>query len=76
MTKNEFIARARIVEYREIKRTRAPNERLVLSAVTREDECFLVRSGSRLQFWITRRGGLMSVNQSANSCFCVTVAAG
>lgn len=67
----EFINRAKKVEFADIARSEKPIERTTLKHVQPSDKCYLVRAGSKLQFWITRDGYLLSVNTSMRSPFCV-----
>ena len=67
----DFINRAKKVEFADIARSAKPIERTTLKHVRPTDKCYLVKTGSKLQFWITRDDCLLSVNVSQRSPFCV-----
>ena len=67
----DFINRAKKVEFADIARSAKPIERTTLKHVRHTDKCYLVKTGSKLQFWITRDDCLLSVNVSPRSPFCV-----
>jgi hypothetical protein len=67
----DFISRAQKVEFADIARSAKPIERTTLKHVRATDKCYLVKAGSKLQFWITRDDCLLSVNTSMHSPFCV-----
>lgn len=67
----DFINRAKKVEFADIARSAKPIERTTLKHVRPTDKCYLVKAGSKLQFWITRDDCLLSVNVSLRSPFCV-----
>ena len=71
MKSMDFINRAKKVEFADIARSAKPIERTTLKHVRPSDKCYLVRAGSKLQFWITRDDRLLSVNVCLNSPFCV-----
>lgn len=67
----DFINKAKKVEFADIARSAKPIERTTLKHVRPTDKCYLVKAGSKLQFWITRDDYLLSVNVSLRSPFCV-----
>ena len=67
----DFINKAKTVEFADIARSAKPIERTTLKHVRPSDKCYLVKAGSKLQFWITRDDCLLSVNVSLHSPFCV-----
>ena len=71
MKSMDFINRAKKVEFADIARSAKPIKRTTLKHVRPSDKCYLVKAGSKLQFWITRDGCLLSVNISLHSPFCV-----
>lgn len=71
MKSMDFINRAKKVEFADIARSAKPIERTTLKHVRPTDKCYLVKAGSKLQFWITRDDCLLSVNVSLHSPFCV-----
>ncbi|KYL34907.1 hypothetical protein A2I98_08755 [Pseudoalteromonas agarivorans] len=71
MKSMDFIKNAKRVEFADIARSAKPIERTTLTQVWPNDKCYLVKAGSKLQFWITRNDCLLSVNVSLNSPFCV-----
>lgn len=76
MKSMDFIGKTKKVEFADIARSAKPIERTTLKHVLTSDKCYLVKAGSRLQFWITRNDYLLSVNVSLNSPFCVCTDAG
>lgn len=71
MKSMDFINRAKKVEFADIARSAKPIERTILKLVRPSDKCYLVKTGSKFQFWITRDDCLLSVNVSLYSPFCV-----
>ncbi|HAU27194.1 MAG: hypothetical protein CL602_10090 [Alteromonas sp.] len=67
----DFIKRAKKVEFADIARSAKPIEQTTLKHVRPTDKCYVVKAGSKLQFWITRDDYLLSVNVSLHSPFCV-----
>ncbi len=71
MKSMDFIKNAKRVEFAGIASSAKPIERTTLKHVRTSDKCYLVKAGSKLQFWITRDDCLLSVNVSLHSPFCV-----
>ena len=67
----DFVQRAKKVDFSDVARSVKPIARTTLKSVRATDKCYLVKSGSKLQFWITRDDCLLSVNTSMHSPFCV-----
>ncbi|WP_300319556.1 hypothetical protein [Idiomarina sp.] len=67
----DFVQRAKKVDFSDVARSVKPIARTTLKSVRATDKCYLVKSGGKLQFWITRDDCLLSVNTSMHSPFCV-----
>lgn len=70
MKSMDFIKNTKRVEFADIARSAKPIERTTLKHVWPSDKCYLVKAGSKLQFWITHDDCLLSVNVSVHSPFC------
>lgn len=73
MTKSEFIKRAKKTNFEHIIRSDEPVGQLLLAEVLSSDRCYLVRSGYKHQFWVTRNKKLCLVIPTSKSRFCVTI---
>ncbi|KUM52214.1 hypothetical protein AR688_02605 [Rheinheimera sp. EpRS3] len=71
MTKSEFIKRAKKISFDQIVRNGQPVSQVLLTEVLSTDHCFLVQSGEKHQFWITRNNKLCLVSSTLKSSFCV-----
>lgn len=71
MTKSEFIKRAKKTSFDQIVRSEEPVSQVLLTQVLTTDRCYLVKSGEKHQFWITRNNKLCLVTSTLKSNFCV-----